>query len=56
MIVGSCYICFCRWLYGLVVLFFWLCCEWLNILCFLWCGYLPCVGVFLLGSSVGLDW
>ena len=27
-----------------------------GLLCFLWCGYLPCVGIFLLGSSVGLDW
>jgi hypothetical protein len=40
----------------LVVLFFWLCCEMLNILSFIWCRYLPFAGVFLLGSSVGLNW
>jgi hypothetical protein len=40
----------------LVVLSFQLCCEILNILSFLWCRYLPFIGVFLLESSVGLDW
>jgi hypothetical protein len=40
----------------IVVLSFWLCCEMLNILSFLWCRYFPCLGVLLLGSSVGMDW
>lgn len=33
----SCYVCFCRWLYVFVALCFWLCCEMLSILSFLWC-------------------
>jgi hypothetical protein len=56
MTVGSWYVCFCRCFYVLVTLCFWLCCEMLNVLSFLWCRYLPCVRVFLLGSSVGLGW
>jgi hypothetical protein len=50
-----------RWLlapdmfiWWLVSLCFWLCCEMLNILFFILCWYIPCVGVFLPGSSVRL--
>ena len=46
MTIGSWYVCFYMWLYVLVVLLFWLCCEMLNILFSLWCRYLYCVGVF----------
>ena len=34
--------------------FFWICCELINLLCFLACGYPPCVGIFLLVSFLGL--
>jgi hypothetical protein len=37
----------CRWLCGLVVLSFWLCCEMLNILYFLYFRYLLWMGLVL---------
>jgi hypothetical protein len=55
MTVRYCYVCFCKWLYVHVVLSYWLCCEMINILSFLWCRYPLCVGVFLLEPSAGLD-
>ena len=53
---SSWYVCFYKWLYMLMFFSFWLCYKMLSILSFVWSRYLPCVGVFLLGSSVGLDW
>ena len=50
MIVGSCYFCCWRWYYVCVILFFWVCCEKINFLCFLECSYLPCFRIFLLES------
>ena len=45
---------FCSWH---LVLSFWLFKKMIIILFFsLWCMYPPCAGVFLLESSVGLDW
>ena len=38
-----------------IILIFWVCCE-ISFLLFIRCSFPPSVGVFLLLSSVGLDW
>jgi hypothetical protein len=50
MIVGSYYVCCCRWHYKYVILSFWFCCEMINII-FPLVRDSPCVEVFLLESS-----
>ena len=50
-----CYFCCLRWYFLFVICFFWVCCEMINFLCFLWCSYHPCVGVAFPIFFVGLD-
>ena len=40
--------------YVFVILSFWVYSKIINFLLFVWCKYPPCIGVFLLESSVGL--